>query len=247
MMKISIVSITFNDGKLLKRTLDSIHAQELPPGTDIEHIIVDGGSSDESSQIITEAEKAGSIILHREPKGCYNALNEGIAATSGDIIGILHGNDLYAHNKVLANVVDTFAGHSPDFTYGDIRYIRPDNSLGRIYSARGFKAYEITKGFAPPHPSLFMTRGTMQKIGPYKEDYRVAADFELFVRLFLGKTTFSSRYIPGPAVLMQTGGLSSKLYSRLVTNTLEKRRALLENGFNTSFGRLMLRYLQYKR
>lgn len=246
-MKISIISITLNDGKLLQRTLDSIYAQKLPDGTEVEHIIVNGGSSDESGAIIARAREHGSVVLNREPKGCYNALNEGIAQATGDVIGILHGNDLYAHDKVLANVVATFGEFRPDFTYGDIRYIRPDNSLGRIYSARGFKAYEILKGFAPPHPSLFITREAMRTIGPYKEDYRVAADFELFVRLFLGKHTFSSRYIPGPAVLMQTGGLSSKLYSRLVTNTQEKRRALLENGFSTNSAKLMLRYLQYKR
>ncbi|MCM1066331.1 MAG: glycosyltransferase [Muribaculaceae bacterium] len=246
-MKISIITITYRDGALLKRAIDSIYAQELDADTELEHIIVSGDSEDDSeaSALLRYAESMGSRIIRSKPQGCYNALNIGNAAATGDVIGLVHGSDMLADASVLAKVADTFRAYKPDFVYADIIYIsveRPGEVLRR-YGAHDFSPELLSKGIAPPHPSLYMSRDTLRRVGRYKEDYLIGADFDLFIRLFRGG--FVGRYMPATTVAMEWGGLSTTLYNRIVVNTREKLRALRDNGCPVSAVRILLRYLHH--
>ena len=123
-MKISVITITYHDGDLLRRAIDSVYAQRLPEGVELEHIIVSSDTDIAKNGVYCHAAASGSIIIETPPKGCYNALNQGIRRATGDIIGMLHGSDMYASTDALARVADVFAKENHDFIYGDVKYIK---------------------------------------------------------------------------------------------------------------------------
>ncbi len=226
---------------LLKRTIDSIHRQVLPSNVEIEHIIVNGSTP------LTGIDVGGARVLNRPARGVYNALNEGIFQATGDIIGTIHGNDELADDYVIERIVKIFESESPDFVYGNVNYIKASEP-GRIfrhYTSERFRPEHLLGGFAPPHPSLFISSKTMWDVGPYKEKYSIGADFELFIRLFLGKKKYKGRYMPGVTTNMECGGASNTLYAKLVTNTREKVQALHENGLKVSTATIACRFLTY--
>ena len=237
-MKISVITITYHDGDLLRRAIDSVYAQRLPEGVELEHIIV---SSD------TDIAKNGvyCIIIETPPKGCYNALNQGIRRATGDIIGMLHGSDMYASTDALARVADVFAKENHDFIYGDVKYIKASSpqTERRYYSARGFTPEMMLSGIAPPHPSLYIRKSVLDKEGLYEEDYITGADFDLFARLFFGPKRYCYGYLPGALTAMELGGLSTTFYNTLVVNTREKIRALRKNGLPVNLFKILSRYI----
>lgn len=247
-MKISIITISYADGPALERAIRSVAAQQLPPGTELEHIIVCGDSPADTHPAVRLAPMTDARVCFLPPKGCYNALNEGISRSSGDIIGMLHGSDIFANDRVLDRVAEVFSSaDAPDFCYGDIAYFRPDNpdKAVRTYSAKDFSPTMLLKGIAPPHPSLFITARCLKAVGGYKEDYIIGADFDLFVRLMLSSNPHMGIYLPGVSTLMSTGGLSTKPYNILVVNTREKMRALRENGFRPSLAQMLARFIYH--
>lgn len=243
-MIISIVSIAFRCGKSLARTCESVYSQILPEGVELEHIIVDSGGNDD---ILLDAAMKGSRIVQTPPKGCYNAMNIGLKQCTGDIVGLLHGGDVYANEHILADIIKTFEDTKCDFVYGDIQYINTEkgNKPGRIYSGASFVPSFLEEGFAPPHPSLYMTMDTYKLIGDYKEDYLTGADFDYFLRIYAPEHKLKYAYIPEIMVYMERGGISGKWINRLVVNNREKRRALSENGFKVSMMRLLGRYFKH--
>lgn len=242
-MKVSVVTVCRDAGSLLLPTLKSIARQRE---VDIESVIVDGASTDGSVGVIKDF-AAGSAFPVRwvsEPdRGVYEALNKGIRMATGDVVGLLHAGDRFTDAGVLRLVSEAFSDASIDYLYGDVRFV--DSSTGcrtREYRADRFMPRLLLNGFAPPHPSLYMTRELFDRVGPYREDYTVAADFEYFVRLMLGGSA-KGCYLPAMMVDMEPGGLSSRLINRLWTNNKEKLRALRENGCRVMPLRLLLRYL----
>lgn len=288
-MTISLITISFNNACGLRRTLASVHGQELP--CDVEHIIVDGMSSDGSREILDAAVRgdfdrtvpSGKYhvrVMFSEPRGVYNALNVGLKASTGNIIGMLHAGDAFAAPDILAAVAGAFDNTnstssrianplkaspftrdvtsfqaSPDFVFGDIHYARavsgtvgcpwePGNyrSAGRYYSGRYGSLKSVLNGYAPPHPSLYMSRKCLEKVGLYKEDYKTAADFEMFVRLFCNRTLRFS-YIARDMVCMEPGGMSASWRSRLRDNNRERMRAFRENGIRRPAFAPLLHYI----
>ncbi len=243
-MKISVITATMNDGTALARTVDSVYAQRLPRGVELEHIIVDGGRTESAE--VERAERLGSKVLRMAPRGVYNAINAGIAAATGDVIGLVHGTDFFADADVLGRIAGAFgANDSPDFTYGDVTFCAPDTPgrIVRYYSGAHFSPDMLLRGFAPPHPSLFVRRDVMRKIGPYREDLVIASDFDLFVRLFHSDPRLRGQYIAGPAVTMSTGGISSGLLTRIGQSTSEICRVLRDHGLPHSRLRILSRFL----
>lgn len=244
-MKISVITISYRDGALLRRAIDSVYSQALPEGVELEHIIVCSDTSAEAAGICDYARGKGSEIIVIPPKGCYNALNAGIRRATGDIVGILHGSDMYTGTDSLARVAGAFQKHNPDFIYGDVHYIKasaPGKAL-RYYSGRDFTPDMMLRGIAPPHPSLYIRRDILLESGLYKEDYLIGADFDLFARLFFGGKELKWFYLPGALTAMELGGLSTKFYNTIVVNTREKLRALRENGLPASLPKVLSRYL----
>lgn len=234
--KITIITINLNNIEGLKRTLASIAAQKkhLPDGVILEHILVDGESTDGSTSAIRS--DLDTKVITTSPRGAYNAINVGLTTATGDIVGLLHAGDVYTTESTMALIVKTFTTDSTlDFTWGDV-------IIGhRYYSAKTFTSKVLTTGFAPPHPSLYMRRALLDTIGYYDEKYRNAADFDYFVRLFSDKTLVSA-YIPKALVRMELGGRSQSLRSRLWINNYERLHSLRSHGFHSSPFRLLIHY-----
>ncbi len=242
-MKVTIITATRNNVATLSKTIESVVSQSYG---DIEYIIVDGASDDGSLDVIKEyAEKYPSMIRYiSEPdNGVYNAINKGVRMSTGDVVGLLHGNDCFSSKDVVESVVNELSQSNAMFLYGDVKYTKVgSDKVVRYYSARDFSIDKLLQGIAPPHPSLYMRRELFQKYGFYKEDYLIGADFDMFLRLMV-VNKLEGIYLPLDMVTMTTGGLSTQLYHLIFTNNREKYRALKENSCKVSACLLIKRYL----
>ena len=205
-MKISVITATFNSGKTLRDTIESVLRQTY---RDIEYIIVDGASRDDTLDIIREYEPrfGGRMRWISEPdRGIYDAMNKGIGMATGAVVGLLNSDDFYTDECVLERVAAEIM--DVDAVYGDIHYV-DDGDLTkcvRYYSSKGFRRWKMRMGFMPAHPSFYCRR-TVYTPG-FDTDFRVAADFEQLLRLiYLNR--IHTRYIPMDFVTMRTGGASS--------------------------------------
>lgn len=214
---------------------------------DFEYIIVDGGSTDETIDIVKsyESEFSGRLKwVSEKDKGIYDAMNKGIKMASGDIIGILNSDDYYTSDDILQTIADAFKCQNVDAIYGDIHFIKdgvPDKCV-RYYSSRLFSPFWLRFGFMPAHPSFYCKRDVFDKSGLYRLDYKIGSDYEMMVRLFR-KHKISSRYVPKDFVTMRTGGASnSNLQSRL-TLIKEDVKACRDNGIYTNELFICLKFL----
>lgn len=241
---ISIITATYNSAETINDTIKSVLCQT---NKDFEYIIVDGGSTDETIDIVKsyESEFSGRLKwVSEKDKGIYDAMNKGIKMASGDIIGILNSDDYYTSDDILQTIADAFKCQNVDAIYGDIHFIKdgvPDKCV-RYYSSRLFSPFWLRFGFMPAHPSFYCKREVFDKSGLYRLDYKIGSDYEMMVRLFR-KHKISSRYVPKDFVTMQTGGASnSNLQSRL-TLIKEDVKACRDNGIYTNELFICLKFL----
>lgn len=242
-MKITVITATRNNASTLHDTISSVMNQTH---NDIDYIIIDGSSSDNSVDIIKQWQlrHPDKIRFISEPdNGVYQAINKGIRMAKGDIIGTLHGNDRFSSPDILNRISNAMQLHTADLIYGDVHFVKPGkNKCVRRYTSDKFRPEMLKIGIAPPHPSLYMRKEIFQQYGLYKEDYLIGADFEMFTRLMLTHS-IKGIYLPVDMVTMTTGGLSTQLYHRIVTNNREKYRALRENNIKVNRFSLLKRYL----
>jgi glycosyltransferase involved in cell wall biosynthesis len=216
-MKISVITATWNSGKTIGDTLRSVLNQSF---TNVEHIIKDGGSKDDTLEICknfeqkyyTDGDKGRTInILSDNDNGIYDAMNQGIEAATGDVIGILNSDDFYTSDDVLARVAEEFA-NDPELeaVYGDIHFVKDENlkKCTRYFSSRYFRPWALRFGFMPAHPSFYVRREVYEKYGLYDLDFRTSRDFEMMVRLFV-KEKIHARYVNKDFVTMRAGGEST--------------------------------------
>ena len=241
---ISIITATYNSAETINDTIKSVLCQT---NKDFEYIIVDGGSTDETIDIVKsyESEFSGRLKwVSEKDKGIYDAMNKGIKMASGDIIGILNSDDYYTSDDILQTIADAFKCQNVDAIYGDIHFIKdgvPDKCV-RYYSSRLFSPFWLRFGFMPAHPSFYCKRDVFDKSGLYRLDYKIGSDYEMMVRLFR-KHKISSRYVPKDFVTMRTGGASnSNLQSRL-TLIKEDVKAFRDNGIYTNELFICLKFL----
>lgn len=241
---ISIITATYNSAETINDTIKSVLCQT---NKDFEYIIVDGGSTDETIDIVKsyESEFSGRLKwVSEKDKGIYDAMNKGIKMASGDIIGILNSDDYYTSDDILQTIADAFKCQTVDAIYGDIHFIKdgvPDKCV-RYYSSRLFSPFWLRFGFMPAHPSFYCKRDVFDKSGLYRLDYKIGSDYEMMVRLFR-KHKISSRYVPKDFVTMRTGGASnSNLQSRL-TLIKEDVKACRDNGIYTNELFICLKFL----
>ena len=242
-MKISIITATFNSGKTVRNTIDSVLRQSYQ---EYEYIIKDGGSKDETIEICREYEpkfKGRMKILSSPDKGIYDAMNSGIEVATGDVVGLLNSDDFYTSNDVLQSVVDTFNKNDIDAVYGDIHFVK-DGALDkqvRYYSSALFKRGWMRLGFMPAHPSFYCKKKCYEKYGDFDTSFKVAADFENLLRLIY-KGNIKTKYIKKDFVTMRTGGASTAGFASRKTIMKEHLRGLKENGIYSNFFLLSLRY-----
>ena len=220
-MKISVITATWNSGKTIKDTIESVLHQRY---TNVEHIIKDGGSKDNTMAICTDylnrvyssddalksTMKTMKIVSEKDG-GIYDAMNKGVKMASGDIIGILNSDDFYTSDDVLQKVADEFQKDSSlEAVYGDIHFVKPDNlnKCTRYYSSKSFRPWLLRFGFMPAHPSFYVRREVYEKYGLYDLQFRTSSDFEWMVRLF-AKHHIRAKYLPMDFVTMRDGGEST--------------------------------------
>jgi glycosyltransferase involved in cell wall biosynthesis len=240
-MKISIITTTYNSEATIRDTLESVNAQTYPH---IEHIIVDGNSKDNTLEIVKKYGKRVSILISEPDKGIYDAMNKGIKAATGDVIGILNSDDFFTSNDVISAVVSTFKNNDIDAVFGDIHYVKPDNlnKCVRYYSSAAFNPSLFKFGIMPAHPSFYVKRSCYEKYGLYSLDYKIASDFDLLIR-FLYTHKIKYRYLKKDFVTMRTGGASTKnLNSRMLLNK-EDLKACRKYGIATNIFMIMFKYL----
>ncbi len=242
-MQIAVVTITRNNVEGLRRTIASVRRQTY---ADILHIIVDGDSTDGTAEIL-EAERhaATATVVSAPPAGVYDAINRGIRAAldaGADVIGLLHAGDTYSDDTVVAQIARAFDEGDADFVYGDLHYSRVgSDKVLRYYGAAHFVPAMLRQGYAPGHPTLYVSRRTAMAVGPYDTDFRVGGDFEMWLRLF-EHTELRPCYLPLDMVCMDTGGLSQRWYSRLVTNNRERLRSFRMHGLPASHLNILRHY-----
>lgn len=242
-MKMSIITVTRNNKATIAATIESVISQSYQ---NIEYIIIDGASDDGSLDIIKDytSRYPDKIKYLSEPdSGVYNAINKGVRLATGEVVGLLHGNDTFSSSTIVEQVAKVMVGRDIPFIYGDVKYTHVGSEkVVRYYSAADFTSEKLLQGIAPPHPSLYMRRELFDKHGFYKEDYLIGSDFDMFLRLMIVNRLYG-KYIPLDMVTMTIGGLSTQLYHRIFTNNREKYRALKENSCKVSVYLLIKRYL----
>lgn len=242
-MKISLITVTFNSADTLRDTLESVLAQSYP---EIEYIIIDGASKDQTVSIIKAYESRFGGRLHwiSEPdKGLYDAMNKGIRMATGDIVGIINSDDFYHRTDVIEKVAEAFKEKEVEAVYSDVRFVNPDNldKTVRYYSSRNFTPRRFRFGFMPAHPTFFTYKKYFDDFGYYKTDYKIAADYELLIR-FLYVHRLKTKYLALDFMKMRTGGASTASVKSNWLLNKEIVRACGENGIWTCMPLLFLKY-----
>lgn len=243
MVKVSIVTVTLNSGKTLRDNIQSVLSQSYPQ---IEYIIVDGLSQDNTVDIIKEYEDKfqGRLKwISEKDAGLYDAMNKGVKMATGDIVGFINSDDFYHRKEVISRVVEAFNDKTVQAVYGDVRFVNPKNlnKTVRYYSSGRFSPEKFRYGFMPAHPTFFTYRRYFEEFGYYKADYKIAADYELLIR-FLYIHRLKAMYLPFDFLKMRTGGVSTSSYKSNILLNREIVRACKQNGIWTCMPLLFLKY-----
>ncbi len=206
-MKISIITVCYNSSATIERTIKSVLAQDC---LDIEYLIIDGGSTDGTVEIIKKYSDKVYKFISEKDGGIYDAMNKGIKLATGNVIGILNSDDFYANNSVLSEVKNVFNSNAVDAVYGNIAYFLygEENKIVRYWKAGEFSQLKMRNGWMPPHPAFFVKREWYKKFGDFKLDFGTSADYELLLRFMLAE--IKMKYINKTFVYMQAGGASAK-------------------------------------
>ena len=240
-MKISIITSVFNNTEFIEDCIKSVLKQNYK---NIEYIIIDGGSTDGTIDVIKKYEEKISKYISEPDKGIYDALNKGIKLTSGDIIGFLHADDFYANNSVLETVVLHMTKHDVDSCYGDLFYINKSNpnKVIRHWKSRPYKDGLFKMGWMPPHPTFFVKKEIYDKFGYFNTEFKIAADYELMLR-FLEKYKISTHYIPDVFIKMRIGGVSNRSLKNIFIKSCEDYKAWKINNLNGGISTILLKNL----
>lgn len=240
MEKISIITVSYNSVSTIRETIDSVLSQDYP---DIEYIVVDGNSTDGTRDIIEAYGNRITKFICEKDSGLYDAMNKGIWAATGSVVGILNSDDLYHEKSTIRKVMDTFTQTQADCVFGDLFYFKsgqPNKPL-RYYRGRNFSPQKIRWGVLPPHPAFFVRTSTYHRIGLFDTRYKFAADFDLMAR-FLYVHRISYQYIPEMLVRMRIGGVSTESFSRIIKINREDMASCRKNNIDTNFFLFHIKY-----
>ncbi|MBZ5858010.1 glycosyltransferase family 2 protein [Flavihumibacter profundi] len=231
-MLVSIITATYNSELTIRDTIESIDKQTYK---DIEHIIVDGLSSDSTLEIVKQFPRIRKVCSEKDD-GLYFAMNKGISIASGEVIGILNSDDLYAHNRVIEKVVDLFRDPQVQAVYADLEYVEAGNleTVIRYWRSGGFSSQKFYYGWMPPHPTFFVRKELYDIYGVFNTSFRSAADYEIMLR-FLVRYDIPATYLPEVIVKMRAGGISNAGLANRYRANREDRRAWRVNGLTPYF------------
>ncbi|MBC7492637.1 MAG: glycosyltransferase [Novosphingobium sp.] len=226
-MKVSVVTAVWNRETTVGGAIDSVAAQTYPT---IEHLVIDGASTDGTLAQVEARRRPGMVVISERDAGIYDALNKGLAASTGDVVGLLHSDDFFAHARVIERVAALFADPAVDAVYGDLDYVSASDTTRIIRHWRAGEATRarLARGWMPPHPTLFVRRHVFETHGAYDTRYRIAADYDAVLRWF-GRAGITSAYLPEVLVKMRVGGESNASIRKILRKSREDYRALRTN------------------
>lgn len=235
-MTISIITATYNSGATLRDTIESVLSQNC---SNWQHVIVDGGSKDDTIEIIKEyAPRYGGRLkwISERDRGLYDAMNKGITMADGEVIGILNSDDFYSSKDVLNKVSSELSSPDLDAVYGDIHFVDDNdlNTIVRYYSSKFFRRWMMKIGYQPAHPSFYCRKSIYVKYGAFDIDFKVAADFENMLR-FIYINRINTRYLNFDFVTMRTGGASTsgmQSHRRIIS---DHRKAFKKHGMTSGY------------
>jgi glycosyltransferase involved in cell wall biosynthesis len=227
-MKVSIVTVVKNGAETIEETVRSVVGQTYK---NVEYLIIDGGSSDRTVEIIKRYEDRVAYWISEPDKGIYDAMNKGIKASTGEVLGILNADDIYADASGIETVVATMAENNTESCYADLAYVDRKNvhKIVRYWKGGQFYKERFKRGWMPPHPTFFVKRGLYQKYGAFNTKFAIAADYELMLR-FLYRYGISTTYIPKLLIKMRTKGKSHPGFVNTAKAMRENYKAWKING-----------------
>jgi len=223
-LKISVVTVTYNSAATITESLRSVAAQTHH---DIEHIIIDGGSTDATLALIREHGKHVAHVVSEPDEGIYDAMNKGFALATGELVGCLNSDDDFASPDVLAKLASLASSQEADAVYGDLICIDParGDKVVRYWSAGNYSPAKVRRGWMPPHPTLYVRRHIIERIGAFDASFRIAGDYEFMLRLF-SQRGLKMAYLAQVLVSMRVGGASQGSYANLIRKSREDLLAL---------------------
>lgn len=248
-MKVSIITVTLNSARYLADCIRSVQGQHYK---NIEHIVIDGKSTDGTLGIIKKYEAGISKWISETDKGMYDAINKGIKMATGDIVGILNSDDVLDNDHVIFNIVREFLHQKTDAVFGDLEYVAQDNTskVLRTWKGQPYKRNRFLYGWMPAHPTFYIRHSLIEKYGDYESHYFTAADYEFMAR-YLYVHKISASYLPKMIVRMRVGGASnSNLKQRIRANRrdyLAMKKSKIPLPFIVSILKPLLKLHQFKR
>lgn len=227
-IKISVVTAAYNAVDTVEDCLDSLHSQDWPK---IERILVDGASSDGTLDILRRRKAQIDTLVSEPDEGIYDALNKGMDLATGDVVGFLHADDVFASPSTLTHVAKALEDESISAVYGDLQYVNADDTdrIFRHWRSSPVSNRALSWGWMAPHPTLYVRREWYERIGGFDTSYSIAADYHHMLRLF-GHPDFRAVHIPQVLVKMRVGGASNRSVGNIIRKSREDLRALQETG-----------------
>ena len=246
-MKISIITATYNSAATISSCIASVNEQTYP---DIEHIIIDGASKDNTLEIIKSMPNRVSKIVSEPDGGIYDAMNKGINFTTGEIMGILHSDDLFYSDETLKYISSAFSVSNADVVYGDLIIVEKNNTgkIRRYWKSKSFKPNLLNRGWMPAHPTVFMRKGVYKKHGLFNLNMKISADYDFMLRVF-SDPNLKFFYLPEVITKMREGGASNGSLKKMILKTKEDYIALKKNSVPDPIWALMnkkiTKFVQY--
>lgn len=240
-MKVSIITSAYNAASTIEDTITSVLSQSY---NNIEYIIIDGASTDNTAKIVTKYNNKITKFVSEKDDGIYFGLNKGLSLATGDIIGFLHADDTFADNDTIKNVVDNFKKTNSDIVYGNLLYVYTKNTdkIIRNWQSSKVKKHKFQLGWMPPHPTIFTKKTVYDEHGIFDTEYKIAADYELILRLIY-KNNLNISYLNNTITKMRVGGASNRSLAAIIKKTSEDYRIMRKHGFMFPAFTILCKYL----
>lgn len=227
-MKVSIITSVYNNEKTIEDAIKSVLSQTYP---NIEYIVVDGASKDNTVSVIKKYEDKISTFVSEKDKGIYDGLNKGVSLATGDVIAFLHSDDIYADENIISEVVEHFKSTNTNSIYADLVYVDKEDTskIFRYWKSGEYSFKKLCNGWMPPHPTFFVKKEFYDKYGKFDLDFGIAADYDFMLRM-LGKYKITTSYLPKILYKMRVGGASNRSLKNIIQKSREDIKALKNNN-----------------
>tara|TARA_B110000037_G_C17004366_1_gene458610 strand:- start:121 stop:870 length:750 start_codon:yes stop_codon:yes gene_type:complete len=228
MLKISIITVCYNSSKTILDTIASVNNQSYK---NIEHVFIDGLSSDNTLELIKLNSKKKKVIISEQDNGLYDAINKGVSIASGDVIGLLHSDDLLSSPDIISDLIEKIQSENLDAVYGDLQYVDKENinKIIRYWKSTEFNPKLLLKGWMAPHPTLYLKKAVYQQVGGFNISYKISADYDFMLRMFKSNN-FKFGYLPKVLTKMRVGGASNRSFKNIIKKTKEDYLILRSNN-----------------